>query len=121
MAVEAEKHTNMRSLAQQCAWSIMSSKFFRDILKEVVLRVLVEQEQIRKIGAVQAFLSECDARDIKVSLESDGKLYFINKDRLGADLRAVLTLHRQDIIEHLKYHRELEAQAEARMQQRKAQ
>lgn len=102
------RHQKVREFAKKVAFDILDSRFFRELVKETVLRVLVAQEQLRSVGTVQAFLNECDDKQIRVRLKDDGKLYFTNADRIDAGLKAVLTLYRADIIKHLDYQRRLE-------------
>jgi hypothetical protein len=108
-------HAKVRRLAKEVAWQILDDSRFRTILREVVLRVLVEQEQQRKISAARSFLDDCAARGVKVRLGEDGQIRLYGRDRnsaqadrIGPDLSAVLSVYRREITAHLEMLRDLE-------------
>lgn len=95
--------------AWQVAERILDSPHFRTVLREVVLRVLLDQESQRELGAVRAFLNGIDAQGITARVDDAGKLLFTNASRLSADLQAVLKVYRLPIYEHFQMIRDLKA------------
>jgi hypothetical protein len=111
----------LKQLVKDVAFEILDHPRFREVLREVVLRVVVTEDQQRRLGAVRAFLGACDARGMLVSTK-EGKIYFTHPERLGPDLKAVLILHREDILGHLEAQQRLQEAADReaakRLQQR---
>ncbi len=97
-------------LADRIVWH----KDMRKILRDVVLRVVVEQAAIADGRAVHAFLGACVERGINIQLDEDDRIVFEDGGRLGADLSAVLTIYRRQITDHLRMLRD----HERRMQDR---
>lgn len=103
-----------RRFAQEVAGSILDDPRTRQVIREVVLRTVIEMEAERELGHVRAFLASCDARRIRIWIDDAGELKATNQANLGGDLRAVLTLYREQITAHLIRQRELERLAEKR-------
>lgn len=94
------KRERRERMAREFAEALLDSNRFHRLVKEVVLRVLVERETINRIGAATSFLGECADKGIKVELVN-GKLEFDRPEKLGA-MTAVVALYREDIVRHLE-------------------
>ncbi len=107
------RYPKMREFIQQVAASIMDDPRTRKVIKEVVLRTLVEQDTQRRSNAVRTFLECCEHRGVTI-FSRDGKIVGKNWDNLGADLRAVWLIHKVDIVAYLEQVDHLEKQAKLR-------
>lgn len=93
---------------------IVDSAWFRCLMRESVLRVLVEQQDILSHGAARSFLHECEARGVRVWLDEHGQARTEPQSGLGTDLAAVLVAYRTEITRLLERFRDAERLREQR-------
>lgn len=79
---------------------LLESPAFRQLVKEVVLMVKIELEEVKTKDIVRTFFRACEGLDIKLGLK-DGKLTATNQQNLNADLREVIRLYRPEIVARL--------------------
>jgi hypothetical protein len=87
-------------VARKVADLAFRGKHGRELLREVVLRVVVEQERERVAGAVWAFVDAAESRGVRIWANDRGVLCSREWDKLGADLRAVLISERRAVTEY---------------------
>lgn len=108
--------SKVAKLARAVAREVVQDESFRQLVRETVLLVLVEQEAQRRATAARTFLSACAARGVHVSLSPEGRIMATNSKRMGADLKAVLTVYRPEIIGFLEKHRDMEERTKRRQE-----
>lgn len=108
MMTELELDQVVMRLGKLTADLLIDDKRMRQLVREVVLRTVVELEQIRAMGIVRNFLASCEARKVKVTIDAAGRIWARPKSLLGADLSAVLIGYREEIARHLEEVRRLE-------------
>lgn len=89
-----------RELVREIVREVLDDPQLKSWIREVVLLTLVEQSDLNAQGAVRSFLRECDRRGIKVRASKDGQVLVTKADALK-ELKAVLTVYRERIWEHL--------------------
>jgi hypothetical protein len=67
-----------RQFARDVAREIIEDPATRQLIREMVLRILVEQEVQKQQGLIRSFLLSCDQLGIKLRLAPDGKLKATN-------------------------------------------
>lgn len=98
----------MDALAERVAAKIEITPGQRALIREVALVTLVEQEAIRVLGVVHNFLDACRARMVKVTIDKAGRIWCRPREKLGADLAAILHHYRADIAARLEQMRRAE-------------
>lgn len=102
------EYNRVKALAREIVGLLLDDGRFRKLMREVALNVVVALEEQKKVGMVRSFLDSCLARKANVRVDDDGKLVCNDWKLLGDDLRAVLIVYRQAIIDHLIAVRDLE-------------
>ena len=92
----------LRPLAQQVAGLILDDSRFRLVIREVVLRTVLEIEKQRASAPVRAFLRACEARRVAVEVDWNGLLVCSPYERLGADLEVIARELNGEIVKHLR-------------------
>lgn len=101
------KREKLMELAREIAGHVVEDHRVKRMIREVVLRTLVEQEIQRTARHVQTFFESCSARGVTVRLDEKDIIKLGNSERMGQELKAVLTLYRTDIVSHLKQEQKL--------------
>lgn len=97
----------MSDLAAQIAEKIIDDYRTKRLIREVVLRTILEQERQRGLRTVQCFLASCDARGVRLRVDDEGVLRVSGLSKMGNDLKAVLTVYRREIVAFLTDQRDL--------------
>ena len=103
-------------VAREIANSLVNNNHYRMILRDVVLRTVVEQHELRSMDAVRAFLHACEKRGIKITVGPDGSLRSNAWSELGPELKAVLILYRSEIAKRLEAERDVEEKTRQRLE-----
>ncbi len=111
--------SEIRYLARAVVAEMHNSEQGRQMVREMVLRTLVEQESQRKQDAVRVFLNAIATRGCHAFVNDQGILMVGPREKVGNDLGAVIHLYREAIVAHLTRHQEMERLSDER--QRKEQ
>ena len=85
----------IHALASELSSAMFEDRRFQRMIREVVLRTLVEQARDQRNGLVAGFFDACESRGVRVTLDQRGHIA-VSKDP-GPDLAAVLSMNRMDI------------------------
>jgi hypothetical protein len=88
-------------IADRLPDKLLENKRFSRMLREVVLRTIVEQDRERRAGMVRSFFDCCEARGISFSLDERNHLACSDPRRMNEDLLAVMAMSRMEIKDYL--------------------
>lgn len=94
----------------------LDSPKFQRVLRRALRLVILEQRAQARVESATIFLRECEERGVKVWLGDDDRVRV--SGNLAADLRAILTMYRDEIEWRLRHIKDMERENERhRLQQ----
>ncbi len=105
----------LRHLIREIAHEITRDPEIRRMMREVVIQTMIELEEVRKTGYVRSFLDACAARGIRIGWNpKTDKLTCNDQQLLTSELKAVLIVHRIEIVAFLRRQADQDMAAETR-------
>ncbi len=105
----------LRNMIREVAHEITRDPEIRRMIREVVIQTMIELEEVRKTGYVRSFLDACSARGIRMGWNPNtDKLTCNDQQLLTSELKAVLIVHRIEIVAFLRRQSDQDMAAEQR-------
>lgn len=103
----------------QLSEKLVNNQQLEYLVREVTLRVVVEQAALDRADLIRSFLGACKARGVTFRMREDGTVLVRGRTRLTPDLLAVWNCYRTRLVAHLEQERDREREAQREYERRK--